>query len=169
RARLPDASELEIELPLLGRHNISNALAAAAAAFALGVPREEIAAGLAHARAVSGRLTVLPGPGGATLIDDSYNANPASVRAALDHLGTLGGRRVLVLGDMAELGAEGPALHREVGQYAVTRCDTLVAIGPLAALAAEAYGQDAQTCADITEAEHVLRALCAPGVTVLVK
>jgi UDP-N-acetylmuramoyl-tripeptide--D-alanyl-D-alanine ligase len=168
-ARLPDASEVELELPLLGRHNIANALAAAAATHALGVPTHDIVVGLARARAVKGRLMVVRGAQGATLIDDSYNANPASVRAALDHLAEVSGRRVFVLGDMAELGAQGPEMHREIGRYAATRCDALVGVGLLAALAVEAYGRGATSCADAVAAEPIVRALCVPEATVLIK
>jgi UDP-N-acetylmuramoyl-tripeptide--D-alanyl-D-alanine ligase len=77
------------------------------------------------------------GRAGATVIDDSYNANPGSVRAALDHLAALAGTRILVLGNMAELGPTGPDLHREIGEYARGRCDQLVAIGDLARVVLE--------------------------------
>ena len=144
RMRLPDGEELDVRLPLLGRQNVANALAAAAAAEAVGVSSDDIVTGLGRAAAVRGRLKSLAGRGGATLVDDSYNANPGSVRAALDYLAVLSGTRILVLGDMAELGPEARALHREIGEYARGRCDALLTIGALASEAAAAYGAGAQ-------------------------
>ncbi len=140
RMRLPDGEELDVRLPLLGRQNVANALAAAAAAEAVGVSGDDIVTGLGRATAVRGRLKSLAGRGGATLVDDSYNANPGSVRAALDYLAVLRGTRILVLGDMAELGPEARALHQEIGEYARGRCDALFTIGELAREAAAAYG-----------------------------
>ena len=102
--RLPDGETVEVVLPLLGPKNVVNALAAAAAAHAVGAAPEDIRVGLSRAQAVRGRLNALVGLRRSTVIDDSYNANPSSVRAALDYLGRLPGRRILVLGDMAELG-----------------------------------------------------------------
>jgi UDP-N-acetylmuramoyl-tripeptide--D-alanyl-D-alanine ligase len=169
RIRLFGAAPFEVELPLLGRHNIANALAAVAAASVVGASIEEVVAGLAQARAVRGRLMLRQGVGGATLIDDSYNANPASVRAALDHLSQLPGRRVLVLGGMAELGAQAEALHSEIGAYARTRCDDLFTIGELARAAARGFGAGARAFTEQGVAEAELRALSAPGVTILIK
>ena len=167
--RLPDGEEIEVQLPLLGRQNVANALAAAAAAQAVGTSVDDIVTGLGRATAVRGRLKSLPGRGGATLVDDSYNAYPGSVRAALDYLAVLGGKRVLVLGDMAELGPDSAALHREVGEYARGRCDALYTIGALAREAADAYGPEARAFADHEAARAALEPLLAPGTTVLVK
>ncbi|HEY8518437.1 MAG TPA: UDP-N-acetylmuramoyl-tripeptide--D-alanyl-D-alanine ligase [Gammaproteobacteria bacterium] len=167
--RLPDGVELAVRVPLLGRQNVANALAAAAAARAAGATAAEIAAGLARATAVRGRLRPLKGLRGAVVVDDSYNANPGSVRAALDYLAERPGKRILVLGDMAELGAEGPKLHREVGAYAASRCDELVAVGALAAEAARAFGSGARECADIDAVRQAIEPELGPGVTVLVK
>ena len=89
---LPDGEEADVWLPLLGRQNVANALAAAAAAQAVGTSVEDIVAGLARATPVRGRLRAVPGRSGATIIDDSYNANPGSVRAAIDHLAALDGQ-----------------------------------------------------------------------------
>ena len=125
--RLPEGEEVAINLPLLGRQNVANALAAAAAAQAVGASVEDIVAGLARATAVRGRLNAIKTATGALIIDDSYNANPGSVRAALDYLSQLSGTRIFVLGDMAELGAEGLNLHHEIGTYAIGRCDLFVA------------------------------------------
>jgi UDP-N-acetylmuramoyl-tripeptide--D-alanyl-D-alanine ligase len=154
---------------LLGRQNVANALAAAAAAQAVGTSTDDIVAGLARAVPVRGRLRAVPGRHGATIIDDSYNANPGSVRAALDHLAALKGRRILVFGNMAELGPNSPALHTEIGEYARGRCDQLIAIGDLAAEAARAFGAAGQRAADIEAARAVLEPLLGPEVTVLVK
>jgi len=167
--RLPDGEELDVRLPLLGRQNVSNALAAAAAAQAVGCGTEDIVTGLERATAVRGRLKSLTGRGGARLVDDSYNANPGSVRAALDYLAVLGGTRILVLGDMAELGPTGRALHREIGEYARSRCDALLAVGDLAREAAAAFGPQAQSFADHDAARAALEPRLAPNVTVLVK
>jgi UDP-N-acetylmuramoyl-tripeptide--D-alanyl-D-alanine ligase len=167
--RLPDGERLAVRLPLLGRQNVANALAAAAAAQAVGASAEDIAAGLARAAAVRGRLKAVPGRGGAVIIDDSYNANPGSVRAALDYLAVLGGTRVLVLGDMAELGTEARQLHEEIGEYAIGRCDRLIGIGQLAASAAHAFGAAGQSFTDLESARSALEPLLASGVTILIK
>jgi UDP-N-acetylmuramoyl-tripeptide--D-alanyl-D-alanine ligase len=167
--RLPDGEVADVRLPLLGRQNIANALAAAAAAQAVGVSSDDIVTGLGRAAAVGGRLKSLAGRGGATLVDDSYNANPGSVRAALDYLAVLGGTRILVLGDMAELGPTGKSLHREIGEYARGRCDALFTVGALASEAAAAYGPDARAFTDHEAARLGLETLLAPNVTVLVK
>jgi UDP-N-acetylmuramoyl-tripeptide--D-alanyl-D-alanine ligase len=167
--RLPDGEEADVWLPLLGRQNVANALAAAAAAQAVGTSTEDIVAGLARATPVRGRLRAVPGRNGATIIDDSYNANPGSVHAALDHLSALRGRRILVFGNMAELGSTALALHQEIGEYARGRCDTLLAIGDLASEAARAFGAAGQSLPDIDAARAALEPLLADGVTVLVK
>src|SRR5690606_40222857 len=107
--------------------NVRNALAAAAAAHAVGCEAADIAAGLGRAAPVRGRMHAVAGRGGAVVIDDAYNANPSSARAALDYLGTLSGRRIFGRGDMLELGPDAERLHAEVGEYAKVRCDALVA------------------------------------------
>ena len=99
-------SRARVRLPLAGRHNVSNALGAGAAAHAAGVALPAIVAGLQRDAPVSGRLQLKPGPRGSWLIDDSYNANPSSVRAGIDVLSGLPGEHWLVLGEMAELGDE---------------------------------------------------------------
>lgn len=169
RMRLPDGDEADVWLPLLGRQNVANALAAGAAAQAVGVSTEDIVAGLARAAPVGGRLRAVPGRAGATVIDDSYNANPGSVRAALDHLAALAGMRILVLGNMAELGPAGPLLHREIGEYARGRCDQMIAIGDLAAEAAAAFGAAGRPVADIEASYALLEPQLGAGMTVLVK
>ena len=166
--RLPEGGDVDVELPLLGRQNVTNALAAAAAAEAVGTAAADIVAGLAAASAVRGRLKAVPGRSGAVIVDDSYNANPGSVRAAIDYLAALPGKRILVLGDMAELGPEAAALHREIGAYAAGRCE-LVAIGTLTAHAAASYGAGARHFADIEAARADLEPELTPGTTVLIK
>ena len=138
------AGTLDFELHVAGRHNLRNALAALACAHAAGAPLAAMARGLGDFRPVHGRSrTVLLRRHGraVTLIDDSYNANPDSVRALIDVLAELPGPRLLVLGDMGEVGAQGPAFHAEVGAYARTRgIEHLLAHGPLAIHAAMAFG-----------------------------
>ncbi len=108
----------EIKLSLAGEHNRMNALGAIAAALAAGVDLEEIKEGLVELKPVRGRLEPLSGDGGIGLIDDSYNANPDSVMAAIDVLATAPGRRVLVLGELAEMGEGGAGYYHDIGRYA---------------------------------------------------
>jgi UDP-N-acetylmuramoyl-tripeptide--D-alanyl-D-alanine ligase len=166
---LPGARRIEVRLPLLGRANVGNALAAAAAASAAGASVEDIRRGLEQSRAVKGRMHPLPGRRGATLIDDSYNANPSAARAALDFLSGCGGQRIFVLGDMLELGDEAPSLHAAVGEYARGRCDRLIAVGTLALQAAQGFGAGALHFTTIETAAPALLADLGPEVTVLVK
>src|SRR5690606_39897026 len=111
----------------------------------------------------------LAGRAGAIVVDDSYNANPGSVRAALDFLGAQKGTRIMAFGDMGELGANAAELHREIGRYARGRCDRFVAVGPLAAEAAAAYGADARAVAGVEAARAVIEPELSARVTVLVK
>ncbi|WP_066097981.1 UDP-N-acetylmuramoyl-tripeptide--D-alanyl-D-alanine ligase [Xanthomonas massiliensis] len=134
--------EAEVALHLPGRHNVGNALAAASLALAAGIPLADVAAGLGDARPVAGRQAAHVLRSGAVLVDDSYNANPGSLAAAIDTLAAAGGQAWLVLGDMRELGPDAPALHAEAGRHArragIAR---LYALGPLAAAAAAAFGE----------------------------
>ena len=133
--------ELELELGLAGLHNVRNALAAVAVAKVLGIGPEAIRAGLAGLKPVAGRLSPRLGIGGVRLIDDSYNANPDSVQAAIDMLVGLPGRHWLVLGDLGELGPNARELHRGLGEAArAAGLDGLYTVGKLSALAAEAFG-----------------------------
>lgn len=132
---------IAIELPAAGLHNVCNALAAAACALAIDVPLPVIATGLAHFAPVKGRMQRQTLPTGELLIDDTYNANPDSVRAAIDVLASLPAPRALVLGDMAEVGDQGPAMHREVGDYAREHgIESLFAFGPATADSVQAFG-----------------------------
>ena len=125
------AGECFIQLAVLGMHNVSNALAAVTAAHALGLPLSAIKQGLEGMKAISGRSVVYECANHIQLIDDSYNANPASIRAAIDVLQTMPGQRVLVLGDMGELGAWAEQEHAQVGEYANGKVDAVFAVGPL--------------------------------------
>jgi len=134
-----------VELPLPGRHNVLNALAAAAAGLALGLDVAAIAAGLGQVRPVAGRLNWMSTPQGARLLDDSYNANPTSLRAAMDLLAALPGKRWLVLGNMGELGGDAEALHEEAGRSArLLGIDHLYTVGALAQHAAQGFGAQAR-------------------------
>ncbi|MCZ0952444.1 MAG: hypothetical protein OXJ56_07650, partial [Rhodospirillaceae bacterium] len=166
---LPDGTAEELTLPLRGRHSVLNALAAAAASFAVGASVGDIQSGLSKARPVSGRLNRMRGRGGAAIIDDTYNANPTSTRAALDYLRGCGGRRMFVLGDMAELGAEAAELHRQVGEYARNCCDTLFAIGELSHEAARAFGSGARSFTEVAALHQALKPLLTEDATLLVK
>ena len=160
------AGEARATLAIAGAHNAHNALAAAACAHAAGIPVATIGKGLEAFRPHAGRMQEKRTPGGGTLIDDSYNANPDSVRAAIDVLAACPAPTVLVLGDMGEVGAQGPQLHREVGAYARERgIGALYALGDASREAVAAFGQGARHFAS---AEH-LRAALPAAATVLVK
>ncbi|HET8553475.1 MAG TPA: UDP-N-acetylmuramoyl-tripeptide--D-alanyl-D-alanine ligase [Rhodanobacteraceae bacterium] len=159
-----------VRLPLPGRHNVANALAATAIACALDVPLDTIVEGLEHVDPVGGRLNARSMPGGWTLIDDSYNANPGSVAAAIDTLILAPGEHWLVLGDMAELGPDARQLHAGLGALARERgVERLFAIGPMARAAADSFGAQAQHFEDQTALSNALRTAVHEGVTCLVK
>ncbi|MBX6377923.1 MAG: UDP-N-acetylmuramoyl-tripeptide--D-alanyl-D-alanine ligase [Clostridia bacterium] len=166
--------EADARLPLPGRHLLEDALAAAAAAVVLGVSPEEVVRALATARPPEGRLTRRLW-GEVLILDDTYNASPTSVRAALTVLASTGRRRVAVLGDMLELGEAAAAAHRAIGAAAAGAVDLLVTVGELARQCADAArtaglpGEAVVACEDREEAVTVLRRLLRPGDTVLVK
>ncbi len=165
-----EAGRIPVELALAGRHNVRNALAAAAAALAAGATLPQVAAGLAAMRAVPGRLNFRLTGGGAWLIDDSYNANPSSVLAALEVLAELPGKRWMVFGDMGELGPEAERFHREIGSAARARgVERLYTHGPLSAQAAEAFGTGAEAHMDAATLIDALRAALQPQVRLLIK
>lgn len=162
--------EQAIELPAAGEHNVRNALAAAAVALALDVPLAVIAAGLAAFAGVKGRLQLKPAACGATVIDDSYNANPDSMKAGIDVLAAYPAPRVFVMGQIGELGDTAPALHAEVGAHARARgIEQLLCLGELSRHAANAYGAGAEYFDDIAALLARLDAVVAPASTVLVK
>lgn len=160
----------DVHLPMAGRHNVANALAAAAIATALDVPVDIIVEGLEQVPQVAGRLNLEAMPGNWTLIDDSYNANPGSAAAAIDTLSLARGERWLILGDMAELGADTLKLHAGIGRLAHERgIERLLATGIKSAAAVEAFGAGAQ---HFTTQEALIEAACTQiheGVTCLVK
>jgi UDP-N-acetylmuramoyl-tripeptide--D-alanyl-D-alanine ligase len=151
-----------IRLSLGGGHNVANALAAAAAAVSAGATLEQVVAGLAAVRAVAGRLQFRAARGGAWLIDDSYNANPSSVRAAIEVLAALPGRRWLVLGEMAELGGFAAAEHEAIGEFArASGIERLYTLGELAARAAASFGAGASSFSDVAALSSALSAALA--------
>jgi len=144
RIRTPQG-ETGATLAIPGLHNVRNALAAAACALAAGVPAASIGPGLSAFRPYTGRLQVKQGAGGRTIIDDTYNANPDSVRAAIDVLASCPGPTALVLGDMGEVGSQGPQFHREVGDYARAKgVDRLLALGEATSHSVAAFGPGAR-------------------------
>ena len=167
--RIGDTSA-QVSLPLPGVHNVRNACAAAAVAHSLGVSIDDIRAGLEAVAPVGGRLQPLPGLHGATLFDDSYNANPLSVIAAAEFLASLPGESWLVLGDMKELGDDAARLHREVGEAArASGVNRLFAFGDLARHAADGFGDEGQSFSAIDELNDALSAELTSGINVLVK
>jgi UDP-N-acetylmuramoyl-tripeptide--D-alanyl-D-alanine ligase len=163
------AGVVAAQLAVTGVHNVRNALAATACALALGIAPRAITAGLEAFQPVSGRGGRLRTRSGALLIDDSYNANPDSVRAAIDLLAACDRPRMLVLGDMGEVGERGPEFHREIGAYARTReLDALFALGPATRETVSAFGDGAHFD-DIESLVAALSGRLEPGATVLVK
>lgn len=144
-------AEMMVNLPLPGRHNIANAVAAAAMAYSANVAPECMIHGLNGAPKVAGRQVSLMLSNGARIIDDTYNANPASMRAAIMRLTHESGRRILVMGDMGELGDNAVSLHADVGAFA-QQCglEALWTVGLLSKHAADAFGKQAR-CFDSAE------------------
>ena len=171
-AMASDAAEASavVTLPLVGAHQAQNAAAAAAAALVAGVPLDVAAKALATASLSKWRMELRDLAVGARLLNDSYNANPDSTRAALDALAAIeGSRRIAVLGEMLELGDAGPAEHRAVGRYAASRSDVVVTVGPAAQAIAEGAGERAVRVADNASAVAWLRTHRGDGDVVLVK
>jgi UDP-N-acetylmuramoyl-tripeptide--D-alanyl-D-alanine ligase len=167
--KLPDGIQ-DVSLKVPGTHNVRNSLAAAAAGVALGVNGRTIAAGLEHFKGVKGRLQVKQGRNQSVLIDDSYNANPESVKAALAVLAAAVGKKILVLGDMGELGKTACDLHRTIGEEArLLKLDRLLTLGELSRCASDAYGQGAQHFSDMETLLDNLESWLEADVTVLVK
>jgi UDP-N-acetylmuramoyl-tripeptide--D-alanyl-D-alanine ligase len=131
----------KVNLTFLGKHNVGNAVAAAACCMAAGVSFGEIVSGLQAAEPYKGRLQTKRGISGCIVIDDSYNANPASVQIAIDALLACDGKKVLVLGDMGELGVDARLLHAEIGAYAkASGVEQFLVTGELSRVAAEKFG-----------------------------
>jgi UDP-N-acetylmuramoyl-tripeptide--D-alanyl-D-alanine ligase len=151
-------------------HNLRNALGAAAVACAAGAEVEDIVAGLAAMKSVAGRLELKPALKGAFLVDDSYNANPSSLKAGLDAFRSFGGTRWLVLGEMKELGDSADELHAEVGRYArQAGIQRLFAVGERSRFAVEAFGPGAQWFADTEALVAEARKSLGAGIAVLIK
>lgn len=163
-----------IDLPLVGRHNVMNAVASAAACVAIDIELEQIAEGIGRARGISGRLSEYNTKSGATVIDDSFNANPASTKAAIEVLANHRGKRILILGAMAELGSEAESLHSEVGEAAATAgIDRLLVLtdsgNPAVAGYLRGYGSDGESFEEIDDLIDALRADDTSGNTILIK
>jgi len=160
-------NRVRLELPFSEPYNVLNTLAAVAAALALGV--EPVGALEVRFSALRGEVVELPG--GVTVVNDCYNANPMSMRAALEHLaGTPAARRIAVLGTMAELGEGSPGYHREIGELAADRgIDLLVTVGDAALPYAEGFDHETHSVATPEEAGALLDELAQPGDRVLVK
>jgi len=162
--------DTEIRLAVPGRHNARNAVAAAAACLAAGVPLAAVVAGLERFSGVKGRLQVRPGLAGAVVLDDTYNANPDSVRAGIEVLATTIGRKILVLGDMGEIGEASGQYHDEIGGYAKSQgVDLLFAIGDACQQAVRNFGEGARHFTDIEKLIAAVNKEMGPETTVLVK
>jgi UDP-N-acetylmuramoyl-tripeptide--D-alanyl-D-alanine ligase len=161
---------LPISLPLLGKHNVLNALAAAAACYALGVAPTVIQAGLQMATPESKRLVKSVAKNGCTIIDDSYNANPSSFAAALKVLSLQSGEKIVVMGDMAELGNEAKQYHRDLAQQA-KQCgvQAIYAIGDLSQETVKAFGKNAYHFAEQAQLIDRVKAAISKNSCLLVK
>jgi UDP-N-acetylmuramoyl-tripeptide--D-alanyl-D-alanine ligase len=159
-----------VELQMAGRHNVVNALSAAAAAMSAGASLDHISEGLATMRPVPGRLQFKTAPSGAWIVDDSYNANPSSMKAGLEVLANVDARRWFVMGDMGELGDFAPESHREIGRFArAQHIDRLFATGTHSALAVETFGPGGEWFADADALARAVNAELTREVCVLVK
>lgn len=141
--------QCEVTLHVIGRHNLANGLAASCCAIAAGASLSSIAAGLDRFKAVDGRLNIEEGVAGCIVVDDSYNANPGSVCAAIDAVKNIPGNKILVLGDMAELGSEAESSHKMIGEYAQTAgFQHLYSAGILSRDAVDSFGINAEAFND---------------------
>jgi UDP-N-acetylmuramoyl-tripeptide--D-alanyl-D-alanine ligase len=169
RLRAP-GGVMPIELHMAGGHNVLNALCAAAAATAAGASLDDVRTGLATMRPVPGRLQFKTAPSGAWIVDDSYNANPSSMKAGIEVLATVDARRWLVMGDMGELGTFAAESHEEIGRFARNnRIDRLFATGKHSQLAVEAFGQGGEWFSDTDALARAVNAELTREVCVLIK
>lgn len=156
-------------LPLMGKHNVSNALAAAAAALMVGVAPAKVVSGLSRLPCLPGRLNSVPGLRNATLLDDTYNANPGAVKAALETLASFPAPRWCALGAMGELGQASETLHAEIGRFAASLgIETLLTYGDAARSASDAFGRGLHFDDHETLVRHIINTL-PPDTTLLVK
>ena len=162
--------QFTLEIPLPGQHNGRNVLAATTAALALDIPIPQIQRAVAGLKTIPGRLQWRSGPHGSRLLDDTYNANPASLEAALRVLAMQGGQCILVLGDMGELGPEAALYHRQAGTLArQLGIERLYTLGPLAAEAADAFGVDAEAFSELPPLLTALQSRLDGDTVVLIK
>ena len=170
RLKTTTHGDIEMRVPLLGRHNVMNTLAATGAAIAAGASLEQVKTGLEKLKAMSGRLEIKQGISGARVIDDTYNANPASVAAGLQVLKEFSGERVLVLGDMGELGTAAADIHYRVGELASRiGVQRLFATGELSRVAVGAFGKGARHFESPEALIEALQDCLHADMTVLVK
>lgn len=161
---------IQIKLPLLGVHNVMNALAASAACLSAGIELPSIKQGLEKLQNACGRFQLKQGKAGSRIIDDTYNANPASLQAALDVLHNLPGRHYLAIGDMGELGSNAEQLHRDAGKQARdTGVSRVYAIGKYAKHITQSFGRDAQEFVDHLTMASAISDSLSSDVTLLVK
>lgn len=161
---------IDINLPLLGKHNVHNALAAAAATLAVGIPLEAIKKGLEQIKPAPGRLQLHTLANGVKVIDDTYNANPFSLQAAINILANFNGKKILVLGDMKELGNEAASLHQEAGKnIRQAGIDYLFTYGEMSANTAQSFGQGAYHFSDQHKLVEALKPYLHNTTTILIK
>ncbi len=164
------SGSVEFSLKVLGEHNVRNALAASAVAVALGISNESIASGLTQFNPVKGRLNWLQGKNGAVVIDDTYNANPDSMRAAIDVLAKQKTEQIFLMGDMAELGETSAKMHAEIGMYAKQKgIHQFFSFGELSKLASTEFGTNSQHFDTLEALLEELHSHMKQEVTVLVK
>jgi len=162
--------EVNVNFKMLGEHNLMNALAATATCCAINISLDSIRQGLEKMQGVTGRLQLKAGRNGSQLIDDTYNANPASLDVALTVLSEFSGQHLLALGDMGELGAEMEHLHSEAGEQArLSGVNKLYTVGQYARLAARSFGENSQVFEDKPSMITELKNCMANDVTLLVK
>ncbi|MDR3492850.1 MAG: UDP-N-acetylmuramoyl-tripeptide--D-alanyl-D-alanine ligase [Gammaproteobacteria bacterium] len=164
------AGKMDVTLPFIGEHNVMNALAATAATLALNIDLHTIKIGLETVQAAPGRMNQHMLPNGLRVIDDTYNANPFSLDAALNALSIFAGKKILVLGDMKELGPDAQALHTQAGKNArAAGIDHLFTYGELSSATSSSFGEHAQHFTDHEKLLHALKPHLQSDATVLVK
>ena len=164
------SGNVEFSLKVLGEHNVRNALAASAVAVALGISNESIAGGLAQFNPVKGRLNWLQGKNGAVVIDDTYNANPDSMKVAIDVLAKQKTEKIFVMGDMAELGADAAQMHAEIGAYAKQKgIHQFFSFGELSKFSSTSFGTNSQHFYTLEALLDELQSHMKQEITVLVK